>query len=245
MDTDSPFLAAYSKKVLKGIIKELEPDLHSQGFSTLKPEQAMSEISRAKAKDLDPAAYREWLNDLSKAKASSKQKTNMLRSNEESVEFRLAIAGIYEKYQETLKEANALDFDDLLVYGVRLFRKKPNTVANIKHGRQAGLLHFVAHTDCLFPPTVLVDEFQDTNTAQYMLMSLIAASCRSISVVGDPDQSIYGWRSAEIGNLKKMSAEFEHTAQIRLEENYRSTGAILEAALKVVQQGQSCNTRQI
>ncbi|SPO39443.1 related to ATP-dependent DNA helicase [Pseudozyma flocculosa] len=205
-----------SKKLFKLIIKPMEKDLKEQGIF-FKPEDAMSEVSKAKAKDIDPQRYRE---EALKSSASSSQQQKQAPGQNFrtrfSSDFKRIMADIYLRYQEQLREANALDFDDLLVYGVRLFRQNPQIARRIEH--------------------VLVDEFQDTNTAQYMLMSLMAAHCQSISVVGDPDQSIYGWRSAEVGNLKKMCLEFKGTEQVRLEENYRSTGAILEASLKVVQQ---------
>ncbi|KAN0063102.1 ATP-dependent DNA helicase srs2 [Thecaphora frezii] len=202
-----------SKKIFKAILKDLEESLKADSLS-IKPEDAMSEVSRAKARDLSPEEYRQA---ALKSSASSSQKAKRsLLSQSGMTEYKMALAAIYEKYQEYLREANALDFDDLLVYGVKLFRENPQISRRIHH--------------------VLVDEFQDTNTAQYMLMSLMANHCQSISVVGDPDQSIYGWRSAEVGNLKKMCHEFKGTEQVRLEENYRSTGAVLEASLRVVQQ---------
>lgn len=99
----------------------------------------------------------------------------------------------------------------------RLFKKNPNCVKNVSH--------------------VLVDEFQDTNTIQYNIVKLMAASSGSLSIVGDPDQSIYSWRSAEVENLAFMLKDFPRTHQVFLEENYRSTSSILAAALAVVQQG--------
>lgn len=87
--------------------------------------------------------------------------------------------------------------------------------------------------------SVLIDEFQDTNTVQYDLVKLIAKASGSLTIVGDPDQSIYGWRNAEVENLEKMQTEFQPCRQIFLEQNYRSTGAILGAALAVVRQGTS------
>lgn len=83
----------------------------------------------------------------------------------------------------------------------------------------------------------MIDEFQDTNTVQYDLVKLIAKASGSLTIVGDPDQSIYGWRNAEVENLEKMVTEFQPCRQIFLEQNYRSTGAILGAALAVVRQG--------
>ncbi|GAA6025159.1 hypothetical protein JCM10207_008919 [Rhodosporidiobolus poonsookiae] len=127
-----------------------------------------------------------------------------------------AIARVYEAYEAELNKANALDFDDLLLRGHELFQSHPRVVGKIR--------------------SVLIDEFQDTNTVQYDLVKLIAAASGSLTIVGDPDQSIYGWRNAEIENLEKMLVDFKPVKQVFLEQNYRSTGAILGAALAVVKQ---------
>ncbi|SCV74703.1 BQ2448_7732 [Microbotryum intermedium] len=127
-----------------------------------------------------------------------------------------AIANIYQNYEDELARDNALDFDDLLVRGLELVRKHDPIVSDIQ--------------------SVLIDEFQDTNAIQYDLVTTIARGCASLTIVGDPDQSIYGWRNAEVGNLERMVNDFKPVKQIFLEENYRSTGAILGAALAVVRQ---------
>ncbi|SPO23192.1 related to ATP-dependent DNA helicase [Ustilago trichophora] len=205
-----------AKRMFKAILKELKPELDKEHMS-IKPEQAMSEISKAKANEIDPVRYKQ-LADQQAAKAQSKRAPigNQFTG---SAPFRQFMATIYTMYQQQLVDANALDFDDLLVYGVQLFRHQNQVVRNVRH--------------------VLVDEFQDTNITQYELMRLVARASQAVSIVGDPDQSIYGWRSAEIGNLDKMTKQFNGTQQARLEENYRSTGAILEIALKLVQQDTS------
>ncbi|KAJ1028627.1 hypothetical protein NDA16_001793 [Ustilago loliicola] len=205
-----------AKRMFKAIIKELKPDLDKEHIQ-IKLEQCMSEISKAKAKEIDPIRYKE-LADQEAARGQA-SKAAIGRQVTGSAPFKQIMATIYTMYQSQLVEANALDFDDLLVYGVQLFRRQNQVVRNIRH--------------------VLVDEFQDTNITQYELMRLVAVSSQAVSIVGDPDQSIYGWRSAEIGNLDKMTKEFKGTQQARLEENYRSTGAILELALRVVQQDTS------
>ncbi|EPQ52841.1 UvrD-helicase-domain-containing protein, partial [Gloeophyllum trabeum ATCC 11539] len=129
------------------------------------------------------------------------------------------IAELYEAYEKYLRENNSLDFDDLLVYGVELFSRNKEVIAWCTH--------------------VLVDEFQDTNTLQYELMRHIASVSRCVTIVGDPDQSIYGWRSAEVANLAKMRIDFPSTVQILLEENYRSTASILRACMSIVAQDHS------
>lgn len=202
-----------AKRMFKAILKELKPEVDKEHLS-IKPEQAMSEISKAKAKEIDPVRYRR-LAEQEAAKGDSRRAA-FGRQLLGTAPCKKIMADIYFMYQQQLVDANALDFDDLLVYGVQLFCQQNQVVRNIRH--------------------VLVDEFQDTNITQYELMRLVAIASQAVSIVGDPDQSIYGWRSAEIGNLDKMTKEFKGTQQARLEENYRSTGAILELALKVVQQ---------
>lgn len=125
-------------------------------------------------------------------------------------------AALYSEYEETLKASNLLDYDDLLLRCVELLRKYPSCVSNVQ--------------------AVLIDEFQDTNHVQYDLMGLFAQHRRTITIVGDPDQSIYGFRSAEIKNLGRMRAQYPDTVVVILEENYRSSGAILLSALEVIEQ---------
>ncbi|EAA31132.3 UvrD-helicase-domain-containing protein [Neurospora crassa] len=122
----------------------------------------------------------------------------------------------YTEYQTHLERSNLLDYDDLLVRCVELLRKFPSCVSNIQ--------------------TVLIDEYQDTNGVQYELMRLLAQKHQRITIVGDPDQSIYGWRSAEIKNLWRLLRDYPKTDEISLEENYRSSQAILDLSLLVIQQ---------
>ncbi|KAF8896349.1 P-loop containing nucleoside triphosphate hydrolase protein [Infundibulicybe gibba] len=145
----------------------------------------------------------------------SKQQRATKNKDNDSLKF---VAGIYEKYERLLRQSNSLDFDDLLLFGVQLFTQHKRAVSWCQH--------------------ILVDEFQDTNVMQYQLMKAIGVA-RCVTVVGDPDQSIYGWRSAEVGNLANMREDFEGTEQIFLEENYRSTGSILKASLAIVTQDQN------
>ncbi|TNE35971.1 MAG: DNA helicase II [Alphaproteobacteria bacterium] len=121
---------------------------------------------------------------------------------------------LYALYQERLKAQNACDFGDLLLHILTLFQKSPETLALY----QARFKY------------ILVDEYQDTNVAQYLLLRLLAQKHRNICCVGDDDQSIYGWRGAEVGNILKFEDDFPGAKVIRLERNYRSTSHILGAA---------------
>lgn len=128
-------------------------------------------------------------------------------------------AQVFEAYEDQLDRANLLDYDDLLLRCCDLLRQHPSCVSNVE--------------------AVLVDEFQDTNVVQFDLMRLFAAQWKRITTVGDPDQSIYGWRSAEIKNLGRMQTQYPDTLVIKLQDNYRSSGAILLAAQEVIEQDTS------
>jgi DNA helicase-2/ATP-dependent DNA helicase PcrA len=130
-----------------------------------------------------------------------------------------AIVRVYRRYQRLLKKQNAVDFGDLIMLAARVLREQPDVLARYRHR----LKH------------VLVDEYQDTNRAQYVLLRLLADGERpNLCVVGDDDQSIYGWRGAEVRNILDFERDFPDATVIRLEQNYRSTKTILAAAGAVV-----------
>ncbi|HIQ04633.1 MAG TPA: DNA helicase UvrD [Anaerolineae bacterium] len=129
------------------------------------------------------------------------------------------VAGrVYERYQELLRANHALDFDDLLLEAVRLLREVPE----VQERCQQRYKH------------ILVDEFQDTNMAQYELISLLGRSAHSVFVVGDEDQSVYGWRGADYRNVQRFREDFPDVRTILLERNYRSTQTILDTANAVI-----------
>ena len=128
------------------------------------------------------------------------------------------IARIYGHYLKALKEANALDFDDLLLKTVDLFEQSERVRA-----KYAGQFRFV-----------MVDEYQDTNRPQYLLIRRLAAVHRNLCVVGDPDQSIYKWRGADLKNILDFESDFGDATIVKLERNYRSTQIILDAASAVI-----------
>jgi DNA helicase-2/ATP-dependent DNA helicase PcrA len=128
------------------------------------------------------------------------------------------IAHIFEAYRKELRKANALDFDDLLLEAVRLL--KSSAEVRERYNRRYRYL--------------LIDEYQDTNRPQYELMKLLAGENKNVCVVGDEDQSIYSWRGADIRNILEFEKDFPGAKTIRLEQNYRSTQIILEAASAVV-----------
>ncbi|MFH0963076.1 MAG: UvrD-helicase domain-containing protein [Planctomycetota bacterium] len=131
---------------------------------------------------------------------------------------RRQIAPIYRRYEERLQEANALDFDDLLVRAVRMCRDSPETLRAL----QDRYRH------------ILVDEYQDTNHAQYLLIRMLAPQGQNLCVTGDPDQSIYGWRGAKISNILDFEKDYPDATEVKLEQNWRSTKNILAAADGVI-----------
>ncbi len=132
--------------------------------------------------------------------------------------FDEVVGRVYEQYQQLLKQSNALDFDDLLMKVVQLFISQPEVLAKY----QARYLY------------ILVDEFQDTNLVQYQLVKQIGDNYRNICVVGDPDQSIYSWRSADLRNILSFEKDYPEAKVGLLEQNYRSTKTILETASSII-----------
>ncbi|MFC0218256.1 ATP-dependent helicase [Pseudochelatococcus lubricantis] len=127
-------------------------------------------------------------------------------------------AALYKLYQERLKVLNAVDFGDLLVETIRLFRENPDVLARYQDRFRY----------------ILVDEYQDTNVAQYLWLRLLAQGRQNLCCVGDDDQSIYGWRGAEVDNILRFEHDFPGAAVVRLERNYRSTAHILAAASHLI-----------
>jgi len=191
------------------LLKDRKEELAEQHLH-LKENAVLSEISKAKAKGETPEGM------ALRAEKAARAENDY---GGPSVNVLSVIAELYTQYEAALRDADALDFDDLLLYGLKLFSEHPAVIENCRH--------------------ILVDEFQDTNTTQYALMKCFAKASGGVSIVGDPDQSIYGWRSAEIENLEHMTRDFKDVEAIHLEENYRSTGAILSASHSIVSQGRA------
>ncbi|KAF7949381.1 uncharacterized protein EAE97_002890 [Botrytis byssoidea] len=173
-------------------------------------------IVKRKGLNIDPKVARSRISSLkAKGSASASKVPEAKKKTVDTQEFEI----VHAEYQATLELSNLLDYDDLLVRCVELLRLHPSCVSNIE--------------------AVLIDEFQDTNLVQFDLMRLFAVSQKRITIVGDPDQSIYSFRAAEIKNYKRMITQYPDTVTISLEENYRSSGAILLTALNVIEQDSS------
>lgn len=178
--------------VIRDIMKRMNID-----EKALPPREVRAGISDAKNKVLSPS---EWLKE------------------EEGDPRRGIITEIFKQYEKRLKDANALDFDDLLIKTLELFAQHPPVLDYYR--RRFRYIH--------------VDEYQDTNHAQYMLIRLLGAEHGNVCVVGDDDQSIYGWRGADVSNILDFEKDFADATVIKLEQNYRSTPNILDAANQVV-----------
>ena len=191
----------------------------TRSFSIYDDEEQLAIIKAAyKKMGLDEKAmpYRATLSHISQAKSVKKTPQEMYS---ESADPRVTkVAAVYEEYEKELRQANALDFDDLLLETVRLlFHDKDTRDA---WNRRLSYM--------------MIDEYQDTNRSQYELMRLLAQSHDNVCVVGDEDQSIYSWRGADIRNILDFEKDYPNAKVIRLEQNYRSTKNILEAASVVV-----------
>ncbi|KAF1982533.1 UvrD-helicase-domain-containing protein [Aulographum hederae CBS 113979] len=170
----------------------------------------LKRIIKRRAYQTEPSVAR---SRISRCKAQSEDVKPAKTTEQQEFE------SLFEEYEETLATSNLLDYDDLLLRCADLLRQRPACVSNVE--------------------AVLIDEFQDTNHVQYDLMTLFAQSKSHITIVGDPDQSIYGFRSAEVKNLKRMQIRYPDTQVILLEENYRSSGAILASAIEVIEQDEA------
>lgn len=182
-----------SRRLMKECLKAL--DISEKALT---PKAVLGEISRAKDSLRGPAVYEQEAGD----------------------DFRLKlVARAYKAYQQRLKEADAMDFDDLIVNTVKLFETCPDVLEYYQQRFRY----------------IMVDEYQDTNHAQYKFISLLAAAHRNLCVVGDDDQSIYKFRGATIENIMNFEREYPGAKVIRLEQNYRSTQNILDAANAVIE----------
>ena len=179
--------------VVRTLLKELNLDTNK-----FEPKAVQSTISAAKNELIDVYRYEQQTGDY----------------------FAKVVSQVYRLYEQRLKTNNALDFDDLIMVTIRLFKEVPDILSFYQQKFQ--YIH--------------VDEYQDTNRAQYMLCRMLADEHQRICVVGDSDQSIYRWRGADMTNLLNFEADYPQAKTLTLEQNYRSTSAILDAANGLIQQ---------
>ncbi len=201
-----PNFTVYDDSDQMGLIREIFKQKNIDDKS-IQPRAILSEISNAKEKLQSPEKYAE-------------RATGFVE--------RLA-ADVYKSYTALLRKANALDFDDLLYYTVRLLEQRQE----VREKYQDRFLH------------VLVDEYQDVNYAQYQIVDLISSKHRNIMVVGDDDQSIYAWRGADVSLILRFSHDHPDAKVIKLQQNYRSTKNILSVAYEVIKRNRSRADKQL
>ncbi|MGZ4135369.1 MAG: UvrD-helicase domain-containing protein, partial [Tumebacillaceae bacterium] len=194
---------------------------YTNSFTILDAGDQLTAVKQClKELNLDPKKFdpRGLLATISNAKNDLLTPEKYANTVREGDVFGKVAIDVYQAYQKKLKANNSFDFDDLIMKTVTLFEQHADVLA-LYHNR----LHYVH-----------VDEYQDTNKAQYKLVQLLARKKRNICVVGDSDQSIYAWRGADISNILNFEKDYPEAAVIKLEQNYRSVGNILRAANKVI-----------
>ena len=208
---------ATCSRILRRHIDLLGYDRNFTIYDASDQKSLMKEVLKEMKIDTKQFPERSVMSEISSAK--NEYKSPLDYRNEYGSNYRnQRIADIYECYQKRLKENNALDFDDLLVKMVDLFQANPEVLEHYQDRFRY----------------IMVDEYQDTNTVQFLLVSLLAKKYRNLCVVGDDDQSIYKFRGANIYNILNFEKVFPDSQVIRLEQNYRSTQNILNAANGVI-----------
>ena len=192
---------------------------YDKNFVILDSDDSLSVIKKIlKENDLDPKVYNP---NAIRNKISSCKNELMGPNDFEKYavsDFDKIILMVFRRYEDTLKKNNSIDFDDLLILPIKLFREHPEVLQAYQERFQY----------------VLIDEYQDTNEAQYILSKMVSAKYKNICCVGDVDQSIYSFRGANYRNILNFEKDYKDTATIKLEQNYRSTTNILDAANDVI-----------
>ena len=192
---------------------------YDKNFVILDSDDSLSVIKKIlKENDLDPKVYNP--NAIRNKISSCKNELMGPNDFEKYVvsDFDKIILMVFRRYEDTLKKNNSIDFDDLLILPIKLFREHPEVLQAYQERFQY----------------VLIDEYQDTNEAQYILSKMVSAKYKNICCVGDVDQSIYSFRGANYRNILNFEKDYKDTATIKLEQNYRSTTNILDAANDVI-----------
>ncbi|MFT9848853.1 DNA helicase PcrA [Aneurinibacillus sp. REN35] len=218
-DAEDIWISTFHSMCVRILRRDIDRIGYSRNFTILDSGDQISVVKQClKELNIDPKKYdpRAVLGFISNAKNELKtpeQYGNMILGPIEQVAQK-----VYTLYQKKLKSNNSLDFDDLIMKTIQLFEDEPEVLAFYQ--KKFRYVH--------------VDEYQDTNRAQYMLVKKLAAGHKNICVVGDSDQSIYRWRGADITNILNFEKDYPNARTILLEQNYRSTKKILEAANKVI-----------
>ena len=204
-------------RILRRFIDRLGYDTNFTIYDTDDQKSLMKEVCRYLQIDTKMYKERALLSAISSAK-NEMISPEEYRLDAEGDFSRKKIAEVYAEYEKQLRANNALDFDDLLVKAVQLFQTQPDVLEYYQERFRY----------------IMVDEYQDTNTVQFRLIQILSSKYRNLCVVGDDDQSIYKFRGANIKNILNFEEEFPDAVVIKLEQNYRSTSTILNAANAVI-----------
>ncbi|MFT8872121.1 MAG: DNA helicase PcrA [Sporolactobacillus sp.] len=218
---DEAWVSTFHSMCVRILRRDSEKVGLSRSFSILDGTDQLSVVKTIlKVRNLDSKKFtpRAILAKISAAKNELKTAAEFARQ-ETGDFFDQVVADVYSDYEQRLRQNQSLDFDDLIMTTVRLLQSSPDALAYYQH--KFTYIH--------------VDEYQDTNRAQYTLVRLLADGHKNICVVGDSDQSIYGWRGADIHNILSFEEDYPEATVIKLEQNYRSTKKILEAANHVIE----------
>ncbi|GAA5417449.1 ATP-dependent DNA helicase PcrA [Paraliobacillus ryukyuensis] len=218
-EADQIWVSTFHSMCVRILRRDIDRIGYSRNFSILDSGDQLTVIKNVlKEKNIDPKKFepRAMLGAISSAKNSLI--TPEEYQKEVSNFYDQQIANVYEGYQRTLTKNQSLDFDDLIMQTIRLFQRVPEVLEYYQ--RRFQYIH--------------VDEYQDTNHAQYSLVKQLAARFQNLCVVGDSDQSIYRWRGADIQNILSFEQDYPNASVVMLEQNYRSTQSILQAANKVI-----------
>ncbi|MCE2062655.1 DNA helicase PcrA [Streptococcus thermophilus] len=217
--TSETLIATFHSMCVRILRREADHIGYNRNFTIVDPGEQRTLMKRIlKNLNLDPKKWNERaiLGTISNAKNDLLDE--IAYEHQAGDMYTQIVAKCYKAYQEELRRSEAMDFDDLIMMTLRLFDKNPDVLAYYQQRYQ--YIH--------------VDEYQDTNHAQYQLVKLLASRFKNICVVGDADQSIYGWRGADMQNILDFEKDYPEAKVVLLEENYRSTKKILQAANEVI-----------
>ena len=218
--SEDAWISTFHSCCARMLRRDIEKLGYKRQFAIYDEDDRMTVIKQAakaqniSEKELPPKTIRAMIAD---AKNRMLTPTEWLKESEGDARSR-KLYELYRAYEQTLKGNNALDFDDLLIKTLELLTEHPPVLEYYQNRFRY----------------ILVDEYQDTNAAQYELVRLLAGDRHNLCVVGDDDQSIYGWRGADVRNILEFEKDFPECVTVKLEQNYRSTGNILEAANQVI-----------
>ena len=228
--TSETLIATFHSMCVRILRREADHIGYNRNFTIVDPGEQRTLMKRIlKNLNLDPKKWNERaiLGTISNAKNDLLDE--IAYEHQAGDMYTQIVAKCYKAYQEELRRSEAMDFDDLIMMTLRLFDENPDVLAYYQQRYQ--YIH--------------VDEYQDTNHAQYQLVKLLASRFKNICVVGDADQSIYGWRGADMQNILDFEKDYPEAKVVLLEENYRSTKKILQAANEVIKNNRNRRPKKL